>query len=73
MSVETFQRILALAANNAAFADPERALAGCNLTHEEALTLKLTSRSDLNQYILQSQPRPIPPAAVATKHQRSQS
>ena len=78
MSIETFQRILTRAASDAAFADllfadPERALAGCDLTPEEVLSLKLMSRSDLSQYVFLSPPRPISPAAVATKHQRSQS
>ena len=78
MSIEIFQRVLTRAASDAAFADllfadPERALAGCDLTPEEALSLKLMSRSDLSQYAFRPLPRPIPPAAVATKHQRSQS
>ena len=61
MSTQALQRVLARAAQDAAFADllfadPERALAGYDLTIDEALTLKLMSRSDLTQYAFQSQP-----------------
>ena len=73
MSTEAFHRILTRAASDAAFADllfadPEQALAGCDLTLEERFALHLLSRSDLIELAFAPRPGPLPPVAGEAQH-----